>query len=619
MKKKIRKGLFFAGGFFVVLLVLLFIAPLLFKNKAKEVILSKINGTLNAELYIENFGISVFSDFPHITLSIDNVSLSGTGNFAGDTLAKIRSVDLVFSGWEALKGHYQITDIGVDRAEVHARVLENGSANWNILRKDTASVESITEDTEPIKITGLKLALRQASFKHSSFIYEDMSSDMQVLLSDCNGLMSGDITNPNALLNINYGVGEILYTKQGITYLSKIKSSAESKAYIDKGKRKMTITDGILRLNDLQVSFAGTLALPRGGGKEVDIKIDGTDIFFKDVLSVIPAFYTNHFDDLTTSGQASIKGHIRTPDQGKENPQFNLKMIVPDAMFKYSSLPKSVDNINLELYIDGNAGTPHSLAVDVPKFNFSVDDRYFSADLNVHTFADSSSLRAKIRGEIDMSILKDIYPLDKNVEMNGILSADLDIISDQGINGFVKADKVKYEDENGYSVLIDNLKLEFLPAFVNLSSSYIKANGNSLTISGQLDNIMNYRLKDKPLKGYLYIHSCNFDTEKLASVFQSQSLKRIIANDLHIPFTVGRGKIMPQPFSVNIGNKAKLNLSGVIGLDQTIDYKGSITLPRNSTGTTTVSFSITGALDKPKVSVDAKSLLGNITRHVKSE
>lgn len=806
MKKNVRKGVFIGGGIFVILIVLMFTVPLFFKDKIKDSVINKANDRLNAELFIKDFGISMFSNFPNVTLSLEDMSLTGIGDFVGDTLVKAKSANITFSLWEMLKGNYAVSRINMDKAEIYAKVLADGRVNWDIMKSDSIPTEQAA-DTNDTASKSFKLQLQKISLDHCKLIYEDQSSDMKVSLFDWSGEVSGDFTEQNTILKTKSSIGEVSFIMDGIPYLSKIKGLADATVDVDMDKIKLTFVESNIQLNDVKASIDGTFALIGVDGKDFDLKLKAPDTQFKDILSILPALYKNDFKDLKTAGTASLEGYVKGLMQGDQYPAFDFKVLIKDAMFKYSSLPKSIDNINVAMLISSKGGDLDNLVVDVNKFDFSMGGNPFSASLSVKTPMSDADLRAKIKGVIDLSMIKEVYPLEKGTDMNGKLSADLNIAARMSAiekeqyqnieaSGSLSINNMLYKGADSQPVLINNAGLDFSPRYVNLSSIDIKIGNNDLSANGRLENFIAYILKNKTLKGQLNLRSNYFNLNdfiksedknssakttaapkesvkvsdattsasssdfqvpvnidfaldadmkhivygktnitnlkgaitvkdgvvrmqnvsanalgglakvsgiyntadnpskpkvdlslnitkasfaetfksvesvqkfapifenilgyfsmdiklnttmgsnisqmlgnlsadgliqsnevkvqnvevlnELASALKSNSLKSITAKDLNIPFSVKDGKINTKPFNIKIGEGGKLNLEGITGLDQTISYKGALTLPKNMSNsfTNTVPFTISGTFNKPKIAVDTKSLFDNIS------
>jgi len=99
--------------------------------------------------------------------------------------------------------------------------------------------------------------------------------------------------------------------------------------------------------------------------------------------------------------------------------------------------------------------------------------------------------------------------------------------------------------------------------------------------------------------------------DAIAGAIKNDKLKELKIKDLKLPFSIADGRVKTQPFDVNMGGLGKMNLSGTTGLDQTIDYTGTINLADNSLTkgyVNNLNLKIGGTFNSPKVSVDAANL-----------
>jgi len=95
----------------------------------------------------------------------------------------------------------------------------------------------------------------------------------------------------------------------------------------------------------------------------------------------------------------------------------------------------------------------------------------------------------------------------------------------------------------------------------------------------------------------------------LATMLKKDSLKNISSKDLKISFKISDGKVYTSPFDVNAGD-IKLNLSGISGLDKTIDYTMKVMLPENLAigGVTSLAGTIGGSFSNPKINLDMAAI-----------
>ena len=148
------------------------------------------------------------------------------------------------------------------------------------------------------------------------------------------------------------------------------------------------------------------------------------------------------------------------------------------------------------------------------------------------------------------------------------------------------------------------------PIFSNLKGNFsgsIKVNTllddsmspvlNSLNGSGSLST------KDLSLSDVAFIN-------QVATIVNKPALKDMRAKDLNVEFTIANGRVNTKPFDIKLGDYV-MNLSGSTGLDQTIDYRGKITISESAgiaSKIGTVDMTIGGTFSSPKVAIDMESL-----------
>ena len=148
------------------------------------------------------------------------------------------------------------------------------------------------------------------------------------------------------------------------------------------------------------------------------------------------------------------------------------------------------------------------------------------------------------------------------------------------------------------------------PIFLNLKGDFSGSIKVDTDLNDQMSPVMNtlngsgsLSTKDLSLSDVQIINI-------VADIVKKPALKDARAKDLKIDFTINNGKVSTKPFDIKLGDYV-MNLSGTTGLDQTIDYKGKITIPASAGFASkigTVDMTIGGTFTSPKVGIDLESL-----------
>jgi len=139
-----KRVLAIVGGLLALILVLLLVLPLLFKNQIASKAKEAANRNLNARVDWRDAGLTFFRHFPNLTLRLDDLTVANQGRFQGDTLAAIRHLGVVLSLPSvvsyALSGKpIVVRGVELDQPRLSLIALEDGTANWSISRQSPAA------------------------------------------------------------------------------------------------------------------------------------------------------------------------------------------------------------------------------------------------------------------------------------------------------------------------------------------------------------------------------------------------------------------------------------------------------------------------------------------------
>lgn len=148
------------------------------------------------------------------------------------------------------------------------------------------------------------------------------------------------------------------------------------------------------------------------------------------------------------------------------------------------------------------------------------------------------------------------------------------------------------------------------PIFSNLNGNF----SGSVKVDTELDEQMSPVMNTLNGSGSLSTKDLGLGNVQIinlvADIVKKPSLKDTKVKNLNLDFTINNGRVTTKPFEVKLGDYV-MNLSGTTGLDQTIDYKGKITLPASAGAVAklgTVDMTIGGTFTSPKVGIDMESL-----------
>ena len=112
--------------------------------------------------------LSLFRHFPKVSISLNELSVIGTDEFAKDTLIATKNLDASVNLMSVIKGDdIKVSGVYLESPRIHALVNKEGKANWDIAKEDTTAAS--TSDTSA---SAFKMTLQTYEIKDGYIFYK---------------------------------------------------------------------------------------------------------------------------------------------------------------------------------------------------------------------------------------------------------------------------------------------------------------------------------------------------------------------------------------------------------------------------------------------------------------
>jgi hypothetical protein len=548
-KKSLIRGILkWTGITFLLLLVLIIAAPFLFKKQIIQLVKDKTNENVNAKVDFGEFDLTLIKSFPDFSLSIDNISVANIGDFEGDTLLAAKNITIGLNLMSVIKGdQYKINAISINEPRIHALVLKDGKANWDITKPSTdttAAAPAPAGESAPFKMT-----LKKFEIKNGYIVYDDASLGFKTELVNMNHTLSGDFTSDNFVLETLTEIEKFSINYGGVTYMNKVKTLIKADLDADMPNFKFTFKNNEFSFNELTLGLDGYFAMPKDD-MDMDLKFKANQTEFKNILSLVPGVYTADFKDVKTAGLLALDGYAKGIYNDKKMPAFGLNLSIKDAMFQYPSLPKSVTNIQVDLVVNNKTGVPDATIIDLNKFHVELAGNPVDAKLHLSTPVSDADIKAEVIAKINIGSIKDVIPLEKGDDLKGNIEADVKMAGRMSsiekqqyekfdAKGTVAITDMSYKTASlNYPTKINKMNLNFTPQFVELSQFAAKIGKSDIELNGKIENFLQYALKDSLLKGVFNLKSSMLDLNELTASDETAAKPAAKADTASAPMSV---------------------------------------------------------------------------------
>lgn len=514
----------------VVILAIALIVPFALRGKIADIVKKEANGMLTATLDFEELDISLLRHFPNASVELKGLTLVGAEEpFVGDTIVAARRISVVVNLLSLFgDGGYEVTKVILADPALHAHKMADGAVNWDVMKpseEEPAAEEAAEEKPSEEGGSSFRLSVRDFRISGAVIRYEDDSTRMSFSTDPLSLRLRGDMSAERTQLDLRLKTERTNFVSGGIPLLSN--AEAELVADIDADLKNMhfTFSKNTFRLNAIQVGLDGWVEM-KDDAVAMDLKAGCDGVQFKDVLSLIPAFYTREFKNLTAGGELDLSLWARGEMRGSQLPAFELKTSVRNGSFQYASLPKAVTDINLEARIANPGGVMDRTEIDLSKFGLQMAGNSLAATFYATNLASDPTFRATADGKIDLGAVKEVYPLEKGIELEGVITADVQLsgrMSDieknryesLGAKGTFVLEQLGLTLENLPPIQIRRAAATITPAAMTLGEFGLTVGRSDLSANGQLSGYLGYLLRGEELSGRLYVKSELLDLNEI--------------------------------------------------------------------------------------------------------
>jgi hypothetical protein len=507
----------------LLLLAAILILPFVFESKISEIAKQEINKNVNATVDFSGMNLSLLKNFPNFSLKISNLVITGKNEFRSDTLLLVDNINVVIDLFSVFSGDsYEVKRIIMQSPSVSVKILKEGLANYDILMDD----EEQPDKTEPGGETAFHLSLKQFQIVNGTLSYVDKQSGMTIKAFGLNNSLSGDFTQESTKLKNSSRIDELSFQHGNVNYLSNASLKYDATIEADLKNRIYTLGRNELKINDLAIVFAGSVSTVSEGINLV-LTFKAPNNRFKSILSLVPAVYKKDFESVKADGNLSIDGNVKGIYKENSLPSFNIDVQILNGMFSYPELPGSVTDINVVTSISNPGGDADNSVIDVSQFSVKLGNNPFMATLRMKTPVSDPDIDAKIKGTLDLSTLKEYYPMEDELTGNFIsditLKGKLSAIENENYGEFIALGSVLVQNLNYFTpalnrpVVISNAQLNFSPKYLDLVSFVLNIGNSDLKADGKIFNYLAYAFKNGVLKGQLNTRSTYFNIDELIS------------------------------------------------------------------------------------------------------
>lgn len=419
-KKQVwKKVLKWFAVIFLFIFILLFTLPFFFKGKINELIKKELSKQIIAKVDYKDVNISLLRSFPDLNASIQDLVISGVGDFEGKKLLSIKefSIDIDIMSLLSKDKIYKIHEFSLKQPEINVLINPDGKANYDIFKEDKTDDKSESE---------FKLDLEEYSIENGRINYNDLQTLNTINIVGLNHRGSGNFSSKVFLLKTKTLIDSVSYASAGISMLKNAKIDCDLNLNSDLGKMTFEIMENKLKINDLVLQSKGKMKMDENM-VEVNLSLIAPGNYFKEIFSLVPNAYTKDYKDVEAKGHfkfdAKIDGFYKF--DGTSIPDFNIDLSASEGFVKYPSLKIPVESINANINVFKQSGNLENMNVNINPLTFSIGGEKFMLKSIVQNLTKDPETQGEIKGTLNLDKISQAFPIQDIKQLSGRIGADI--------------------------------------------------------------------------------------------------------------------------------------------------------------------------------------------------
>lgn len=479
------------------ILFLLFAAAVfvgyLFNNKRilTNFVIEHINNNLNAELQVKNSDVTIFQNFPNVSLDLIGVSLQTKT----ENILTANHLYFGFNIKDILNKNYHIQIITIDSATINLRIDENGKSNLDIVKGG---------NEQESKNTNFLIDLEKVKLKLVNFNFNDLQSNQQYKTQINEAEFDGSFKNTEFKLNAYANAFVNHITSSNVNFVKDKNVVLKANIAVNNDKKTYAFKNAELKINELDLLLNG-LITGKQVGSEVQLDFDSKKISIASLFSLLPIKIPAEVLEYESKGNVFFKGTVNGLISPVSNPKILVDFGVSNGSIHNKKLNIELNNISMVGKFNNGAKqdlTTSLLVLNNIKAKLANDQ--INGDITIENLA-SPKLNLALAGTMNLENLFQLFPVKAIESITGNIGFDTKIkanLADKNTSNIWK----QAGNYGKFNLLVNNLKIkDFDKKIDNLEANFalnganldiekcnINLNQSDVKISGSLNNFLGY-------------------------------------------------------------------------------------------------------------------------------
>ena len=495
--------------FFILLGVSL---PILFRKPLALRVINSIDIDIIEQVNFSSVDFSLFRSFPFLNVRLSNFTTLGSKALGNSELLSVKYIDIAVDIWSVIDKSRPIYIRSVRLYEPKLTLLISSSGQKNY---EVPLTEEFIESRDSLNNAKLNfnLALQSIEIINGFLFLEDENAKVFIKADGISHKGSGDLSTSFYNLRTKTSASEVSMSIGSSQIMEKAKLSFDVDFNIDNINKIYIIKENEIQINQLSLQIKG-LIRKNPTNYFYDLNLYAPDNKFSELVQLLPSLEKTSLSQLKQiKGNFNLGLSINGPFQvsPRTYPSFNGFLQINNGSILDYFNDEGISDIQSYLSICNDSNDLNNLEIYIPRMDACVEGKDFNLALYLKNPFYDPYVNGSMQGEINLSSLQKYLPVFSGSDLTGLLNANLFMrgkmseIDDKKfgnvrMDGELSLKEFKWVESNKW-LSIKILRAILTPEGLRLPLIKGNINGNHLTISGNINNILAFFSPLKTLKG----------------------------------------------------------------------------------------------------------------------
>ncbi|BAO77022.1 AsmA family protein [Winogradskyella sp. PG-2] len=433
---------------------------------------AKLNEEYKGAISIGKSELSLFGNFPYISIKVDDVKLFDTKAPDAAIIMDVEDIYIGFDLLDIVKGNYNIQSI----------LVEEGVFNIIIHRDNTTNIQNALAYNNPNEEASINIDLQKIKMRNLDFhtLDEATNSDVETFIYKGEGGFSRESEILKAHVDTDFELNVI--KNKDTTFIRHKHFEVHTDLVFNERTGILDIKPSGITMEHGDFDLKGSLDTKND--MDLDLSIEGTKPNFDMLIAFAPTDLIPVLESYKNEGDIYFNASIKGPANAGNIPLIDVEFGAGEAFLENTAKTKRIDKMGFKgHFTNGENRDMSTMEFSLTDLKANLEKGVFVGDLFIRNF-ESPEVDMQINSNFNLNFITEFLNLKNVQDLSGIVALKMNF---HDIIDLSRPELALQKLNRAYfaELKIDNLSLtsENLPVPLDSLNAHLVMNGKALQLN----------------------------------------------------------------------------------------------------------------------------------------